>query len=60
MSKTNEQKVKEYQKNKWKKVIFILLYIAVIVLEMLALFRIIDMMWGILVFIPVYLFKKNI
>ena len=59
MTKSNDQKIVEYKKNKIKKIVFISLYLLVIVLEILALFRIIDFIWGLIIFIPIYLFKKN-
>ena len=60
MSNDNDKKISEYKKKKLSKVIIIALYFLVIVLELLALFGVIDMMWGIIIFIPLYLLKKNI
>lgn len=60
MSNDNDKKISEYKKKKLSKVIIIALYFLVIVLELLALFGVIDMIWGIIIFIPLYLLKKNI
>ncbi len=58
MDKSNDKKIEEYKKNKIKKWAIIVLYVAVIVLEILALCNVIDMLWGCFLFILVYLFKK--
>ena len=58
MRNDNDKKIKEYQKQKLKKWAIIILYIMVIVLEVLALFNVIDMLWGCFLFLAVYLFKK--
>lgn len=58
MDKTNDEKVKAYQRQKILKWIIIILSIAVIVLEVLALLKIISMLWGLLVFIIIYILKK--
>ncbi len=55
---SNDQKIIDYKKNKIKKWTIIILYVAVLVLEILALLNIIDMLWGCVLFILVYLFKK--
>ena len=58
MSKTNDDKIKEYRKSQIKKWVIIVVYLLVIVLEVLALFNKINMLWGCFLFIIVYLFKK--
>ena len=54
----NDQKYHNYQKNKVFKYIYVVLSIAVIILEILALFRVISMLWGLVIFIIIYLLKK--
>ena len=54
----NDLKYKEYQKKKIVKYIILLLSIVIIVLEVLALFQVISMLWGILLFIILYIIKK--
>ena len=54
----NDKKIHEYKKQRVKKWLLILLPVSVIVLEVLALFNVISMVWGLLVFIFVYLLKK--
>ena len=54
----NDQKIKAYKKNKIEKWIIVALYIGVIITEILALFNIIDMFWGVILFIIIYLLKK--
>ena len=56
----NDEKFREYKKKKAIKYLYILLSISVIVLEILALFNVISMIWGILIFAIIWLFKKNI
>ena len=58
MNKTNDQKIKDYKKKQAEKWIIVGLYIGVIALEVLALLNIIDMLWGLVLFIIIYLFKK--
>ncbi len=60
MSKSNDEKIREYRKNKIKKWIFIVINVLVIVLEVLALFNVIDMIWGCILFVLSYILKKNI
>ena len=60
MSKSNDDKIKEYRQKKIKKWIFIALSILIIALEILALFNVIDMLWGCILFVLVYILKKNI
>lgn len=54
----NDEKYRTYKKNRRFKIIYLLLSVMVIVLEVLALFNVISMVWGLLVFIFVYLLKK--
>ena len=58
MKNENDKKISEYRKQKFKKWSVIVLYLLVIVLEVLALFNVIDMLWGCGIFIIAYLFKK--
>ena len=58
MNNSNDDKIKKYKRQKLIKWIIIILSLAVIVLEILALFKIISMLWGILVFIIIYILKK--
>ena len=55
----NDQKIKEYKKSQLEKWIIVVLLIMVIVLETLALFGIINMLWGCGLFIIIYIIKKN-
>ncbi len=54
----NDKKIREYQKNKFKKWLLIILCLGVIVLEVLALFNVIHMLWGCALFIIIYLLKN--
>ena len=54
----NDQKIKEYKKNQLEKWIIVILLVSVIVLETLALFGIINMLWGCGLFIIIYIIKK--
>lgn len=58
MTKTNDQKIKDYKKKQLEKWIIIFGLILVIVLEILALCNIINMVWGVIFFIIIYLFEK--
>ena len=58
MENDNDKIISEYRKQNFKKWSVIALYLLVIVLEVLALFGIIDMLWGCGVFIIAYLLKK--
>jgi fatty-acid desaturase len=59
MSNINDKKIREYRKHqllsKW---LIIILYLGVIVLEVLALYGKIHMLWGCGLFIIIYLLKK--
>ena len=59
MEKTdNDKKIAEYRKKQIIKWVIIILSIAVIVLEVLALFKVISLLWGLALFIIIYLLKK--
>lgn len=58
MSNVNDQKIKNYQKKKYTKWLLIIASIMVIILEILALLNVISMIWGLVVFIIIYLFEK--
>ena len=58
MNKTNDDKIRDYRVKKIIKWVIILLSISVIVLEVLALFKVISMFWGFIPFIMVYILKK--
>jgi len=60
MSKNiNEEKYQSYQKKRIFKYGIIGLSIVIIVLEILALLNKISMIWGLLLFIVLYIFKKK-
>ena len=54
----NDKKLQKYRKQKIEKWILIIMCIGVITLEILALLDIINMIWGCVLFIIIYLFKK--
>ena len=56
----NDEKIKKYRKNKIAKWLLIVMLLGVITLETLALLNIISMLWGCVLFIIIYLFKKII
>ena len=61
MSKNiNDTKYHEYKKKEIYKYLYIFLAIVVITLEILALFNVISMIWGIILFAILYLLKKII
>ena len=60
MSKTNDQKIKDYKKKKIIKCTLVFVGLLVIALEILAIFNVISMIWGLIVFIIMYLFEKII
>ncbi len=55
----NDKKINEYRKKKFLKYLYIALSIIVIILEILALFNVISMVWGLIIFALLLLFKKN-
>lgn len=58
MKKDNDRKIKDYKKQQFKKWLIITLLLGVIVLEVLALFNVVNMLWGCGLFIIIYLLKK--
>ena len=60
MSNINDKKIREYRNKKIKKWILVSLLVLVIVLEVLALFNVISMLWGAVIFVIIYLFEKII
>ena len=58
MKNENDVKIKNYQKQKLKKWLIIILSLITIVLEVLALFNVINMLWGCLLFGIIYILKK--
>lgn len=60
MSNINDKKIREYKNKKIKKWILVSLLVLVIVLEVLALFNVISMLWGAVIFVIIYLFEKII
>ena len=54
----NDIKIKEYKRKKLFLYLYIIFSIMIIVLEILALFKIISMIWGLLVFIILFFLKK--
>lgn len=59
MKTENDKKIGEYRKKTIAKWTIIALYVVVIVLEILALFNVMSMLWGCALFAIVYLLKKN-
>lgn len=58
MNNSNDDKIKNFQRQKIKKWIIIILSLGVIVLEVLALFKVINMLWGCALFLIIYILKK--
>ena len=58
MKSINDQKINNYKKKKLTKYLLIIASILVIILEILALFNVISMIWGLVFFIIIYLFEK--
>ena len=54
----NDKKYDEYKKKKIYKYIYLFLALIVVILEILALFNVINLFWGIGVFVILYLLKK--
>ena len=54
----NDKKILEYQRIKIKKWLIVILSIGVIVLEVLALFNVINMLWGCFLFATIYVIKQ--
>ena len=55
---SNEDRYSLYRKKKILKYLLLFLSLCVVVLEVLALFKIIHYTWGLVVFLVVYLIKK--
>lgn len=58
MKNDNDKKIFEYKKKKFEKYFLVILSFLVIILEILALFNIINMMWGLGLFVLMYILKK--
>ncbi len=54
----NDQKYNDYRKKKILKYLYLFLAVLVVVVEILALFNIINIVWGIVAFIVLYILKK--
>ena len=54
----NDKKYHEYKKKRIFKILYIVLSLTVVVLEILALLNIINMIWGLLVFVLLFFLKK--
>ena len=54
----NDKKYQEYKKKKIFKLLYIALSLIVVVLEILALFNVINMIWGLIVFVLLFFLKK--
>ena len=54
----NDIKYKEYKKKRLFKVVIVLISVIIIILEIMALFQVISMVWGLILFIVLYLLKK--
>lgn len=55
---SNEDRYSLYRKKKILKYLLLFLSLCVVVLEVLALFKIVHYIWGLVVFLVVYLIKK--
>ena len=60
MDNINDKKIKDYKKKKIEKWFLIVVLFLVIILEILALFNVISMIWGCIIFVIAYLFEKII
>jgi len=58
MNNSNDDKIKNYKRQKIKKWLIIILSVMVMVLEILALLNIVNMLWGCGLFIIIYILKK--
>ena len=56
----NEKKYSEFRKRKIFRYLYIILEISVVIIEILALFGIINLIWGIVFFVILYLMKKKL
>lgn len=55
----NDDRYKEYKKKKIFKMIYVILSLMIIILEILALFNVISMYWGLGIFILLVILKKS-
>ena len=58
MKNDNDKKIRDYKKQRLNKMLLIFFPLCVIILEILALFNVIDMLWGCGVFLIMIVFKK--
>ena len=56
----NDDRYKEYKKKKIFKMIYVILSLMIIILEILALFNVISMYWGLGIFILLVILKKKL
>ena len=54
----NDKKYNDFKKKKIFRYIYVVLSLLVIVLELLALFNVINMIWGLILFILLFFLKK--
>ena len=54
----NEKRLQEYRKKKLIKILILILSVVIVILEFLAICKIIHYIWGLIVFIIAYLIKK--
>ena len=58
MKNNNDKKIFEYKKKRLFNILLVISSLIVIVLEILALFNVIDMLWGLALFALMYIIKK--
>ena len=58
MNNNNDKKIFEYKKKRLFNILLVISSLIVIVLEILALFNVIDMLWGLGLFVLMYILKK--
>ncbi len=58
MNNSNDEKIKKYKMQQVKKWLIIILSLVVIILEVLALFKVCSMLWGLIIFVLIYILKK--
>lgn len=58
MKNNNDKKIFEYKKKRLFNILLVISSLIVIVLEILALFNVIDMLWGLGLFVLMYILKK--
>ena len=58
MKNNNDKKRFEYKKKRLFNILLVISSLIVIVLEILALFNVIDMLWGLGLFVLMYILKK--